>query len=244
MYRIAIVEDEQAIIDYLRFLIEKQNIDDAIAITEYTSTQDYPLEKKNFDLIFLDIGMSFSDKNTLAKNGMELAKEIRKQNKSQPLIIFVTGLFEYVYEAFDVHAFHYLPKPINEAKFAEVFQSAIAYIKNEKEKKMQVLQIRYANSNKIIPLCELSYIESFNHKIILHTNDQTIEYYARISDLELELAGQFFRIHKGYLINLAYVDSYTKTEVVLTNGVRLMISKYKYTDFAKAYLKFIKNEEK
>ena len=65
-------------------------------------------------------------------------------------------------------------------------------------------------------------------------------YYARIGELEDELTDQFFRIHKGYLINLSYVDSYSRTEVELTNGERLLISRYKYVDFVKAYLRFVK----
>ena len=51
---------------------------------------------------------------------------------------------------------------------------------------------------------------------------------------------QFFRVHKGYLVNLAYVEGYSKTELTLTNGEKLLISKYKYQDFVKAYLRFVK----
>nr|WP_296465655.1 LytTR family DNA-binding domain-containing protein [uncultured Acetatifactor sp.] len=35
-----------------------------------------------------------------------------------------------------------------------------------------------------------------------------LEYYAKIGDLEEELAGQFYRIHRGYLINLFHVEGY------------------------------------
>ena len=58
-------------------------------------------------------------------------------------------------------------------------------------------------------------------------------------DLEEELQGQFFRIHKGYLVNLACIDEYNKTEVTLVNGDKLLISKYKYPDFVKAYLRYM-----
>lgn len=36
------------------------------------------------------------------------------------IIIFVTGYEKYVYDAFDVGAFQYLVKPVDEQKFAEV----------------------------------------------------------------------------------------------------------------------------
>ena len=73
----------------------------------------------------------------------------------------------------------------------------------------------------------------------LYMKDGVLEYYAKMSDLEEELQGQFCRVHKGYLINLSYVDEYNKTEVTLTNGDKLLISKYKYEDFVKAYLRFM-----
>ena len=44
---------------------------------------------------------------------------------------------------------------------------------------------------------------------------------------------------KGYLVNLACIDEYNKTEVTLVNGDKLLISKYKYPDFIKAYLRYM-----
>ena len=75
---------------------------------------------------------------------------------------------------------------------------------------------------------------------MLHLRDGKFAYYAKIRDLETELQNQFFRIHKGYLVNLSYVAGYSKTEVTLTNGEKLLLSKYKYQDFVKAYLHFLK----
>ena len=59
---------------------------------------------------------------------------------------------------------------------------------------------------------------------------------------ETELGESFFRIHKGYLVNLSYIKGYSKTEAFLTNGAKILISKYKYQDFVKAYLHFLKKE--
>ena len=58
--------------------------------------------------------------------------------------------------------------------------------------------------------------------------------------MESELGDQFCRVHKRSLVNLAYVEGYSKTELTLTSGEKLLISKYKYQDFVKAYLRFVK----
>ena len=77
------------------------------------------------------------------------------------------------------------------------------------------------------------------HKVILTLKAEKVEYYAKIGELEKQLAGQFYRIHKGYLINLSHVEAYNRSEVTMANGDRLQISKYKYDEFRKAYLEYI-----
>ena len=145
-----------------------------------------------------------------------------------------------MFDAFDVGAFQYLLKPVNEEKFARVFTRAIAQIKAAREKRGRALTFQSANTSKTILLDSIYYIESSDHKVVLHLKDGEFAYYAKIRDLELELQDQFFRIHKGYLVNLSYVAGYSKTEVALTNGEKLLLSKYKYQDFVKAYLHFLK----
>lgn len=177
-------------------------------------------------------------------DGMELARRIRAMpDRPQPILIFVTGYEAYVYDAFDVDAFHYLLKPIDELRFAEIYRRAAARITAKAEQQSRRLVIQYAGTSRVLDPDSIYYMESRDHKIVLHLKDTTLEYYARLGDLEQALQGQFCRIHKGYLVNLAHVEAYTKTEVSLTNGVKLNISKYKYEAFAKTHLHFIQSAE-
>lgn len=97
------------------------------------------------------------------------------------------------------------------------------------------LVIRYQGREKAILLDDIYYMESQNHNIILCLKSGMIQYYGKIGELEEELRGQFYRIHRGYLINLFYVDGYDRTGVRMANGDKLLISRYKYHDFVKAY---------
>lgn len=235
MIKIAICDDEKNIRTYLSSLIRKQKRE--CEIIEYASADEYLSDTKEYDLLFLDIELNSSASDI---DGMNMAKQIRKRGFiKQPIIIFVTGFEKYVYDAFDVGAFQYLLKPVDEEKFANVFNRAVEQILSDAEKQKKKLVIQYANASMTIPLEDIYYIESQNHKVIIHTKNEEPEYYAKIGDLEKELQGQFFRIHKGYLVNLSYVDEYNKTEMVLTNGDKLLISKYKYSDFVKAYLRYM-----
>ena len=236
MIKIAICDDEANIRAYLSSLIGAQSC--PCEIVEYASAGDCLTDHQEFDLLFLDIELTPSGSGL---DGMALARKIREQaTGTQPVIIFVTGYERYVFDAFDVGAFQYLLKPVDEEKFAQVFARAVAQIGTAKEKPGRVLTLQSANTSKTVPLDSIYYIESSNHKVELHLKDGEFACYAKIGDLELELQDQFFRIHKGYLVNLSYVAGYSKTEVTLTNGERLLLSKYKYQDFVKAYLHFLK----
>ncbi len=77
------------------------------------------------DILFLDIQMP-------GKSGMEIAEELRKQHRDT-ILIFVTALSEYVYEAFDVGAFHYLVKPFSDDKLKEVLGKALQQYERQQE---------------------------------------------------------------------------------------------------------------
>ena len=236
MIKIAICDDEANIRAYLSSLIQAQ--DCPCEIVEYASAGDCLADNREIDLLFLDIELT-TDRSGL--DGMALAGQIRERTTgTQPVIIFVTGYERYVFDAFDVGVFQYLLKPVDEEKFAQVFSRAVAQIGTTKEKPGRVLTLQSANTSRTVPLDSIYYIESSNHKVELHLKDGEFACYAKIGDLELELQDQFFRIHKGYLVNLSYVAGYSKRSVTLTNGERLLLSKYKYQDFVKAYLHFLK----
>ncbi|NBI09151.1 DNA-binding response regulator [Colidextribacter sp. OB.20] len=236
MIKIAICDDESNIRAYLSSLIGAQSC--PCEIVEYASAGDCLADHREIDLLFLDIELAPSGSGL---NGMALARKIRERaTGTQPVIVFVTGYERYVFDAFDVGAFQYLLKPVDKEKFAKVFSRAVAQIGTAKEKPGRVLTLQSANTSRTVPLDSIYYIESSNHKVELHLKDGEFACYAKIGDLELELQDQFFRIHKGYLVNLVYVAGYSKGSVTLTNGEKLLLSKYKYQDFVKAYLHFLK----
>ena len=234
MIRIAICDDEAPARACLASLIRAQGRPCEVA--EYASAGDCLADRREIDLLFLDIAL-----NAAGPDGMALARQIREGGPAaRPVIIFVTGYERYVFDAFDVGAFQYLLKPVDEEKFAQVFARAAAQIEAGRDTPARTLTLQSAGVSRTVPLDSIYYIESSNHKVVLRLKDGEFSCYAKIRDLEAELGDQFFRVHKGYLVNLIYVEGYSKTELTLTNGEKLLISKYKYPDFVKAYLRFVK----
>ena len=122
---IAICDDEKAIREQIKELIEKAGL-----CPELFETGDSLLAAgKQFDIVFLDIQME-------GTNGIETAKKLRERDEDT-ILIFITAIREYVFEAFDVAAFHYLLKPIEEDKFREVFHRAERELEKRKSKRRE-----------------------------------------------------------------------------------------------------------
>ena len=129
MIKIAICDDETNIRAYLSSLIEAQSF--PCEIVEYASAGDCLADHREIDLLFLDIELAPADDHL---DGMALARTIRDRTSgTQPVIIFVTGYERYVFDAFDVGAFQYLLKPVDEEKFAQVFARAVEQIMADRE---------------------------------------------------------------------------------------------------------------
>ena len=247
---IAVCDDEENIRIYIKKLIEMQDAD--CLIMEFPSAgellQFWQEEgREQIDILFLDISMD-------GTNGMEAAEQIRNWKEergeavwgSLPFLIFVTGYPEYMPKAFSVNAFQYLVKPIDEKEFEDVFAQAVRefrYLEAKKNMEPREILVRNGNVTRKVLADDIYYIESSNRKIIVFMKSEKIECYGKIGELENELKDGFFRIHKGYLVNMKYVERYSRTEVLMKNGSSLLISKYKYQDFIKAYLGYISEDK-
>ncbi|KAJ50585.1 DNA-binding LytR/AlgR family response regulator [Clostridium tetanomorphum] len=233
MLKIAICDDEihqrTSLINMIEKALQLKNI--KCFIYQYDSGEELLHSKLEMNLYFLDIRM---DK----LSGIETAKKIREINK-EAVIIFITALKEYVFQAFDVRAFHYILKPITEKKLREVLYSALLQFQ---ETDKFILGKTISESFKIF-VKDIFYIESHLRKIKVHTTYDIIEYYYKLSDIESELKDcNFFRCHKSYIVNLKYIRSYDSTFITLKNGEKIYISKYKISDFSKTFMYYLKSE--
>ena len=206
--------------------------DTRYSITEFCSGEELILSPEVFDIYFLDIMM-----NKLT--GIDIAKKLRQHNQKAG-IIFVTAFKDYVFEAFDINAFHYLLKPVSEDKLKKVVHSFINY----SDKNDDFIIAKTTNQSIKIYLNDIIYIEARLRKIIVHTNDTVIEYYFKLSEMEQRLQGyNFFRCHKSYIVNLQYVHSYSNNFITLKNSEEIFLSKYKISEFSKAFMYYLKNGE-
>lgn len=231
MIRIAIVDDEKVIREQIKKLIEKKQTD--CEIDTYGTGEDLLKADSVYDIIFLDIQMD-------GMNGIDTARVLR-QKADNTVLIFITGVKEYVFDAFDVAAFHYLIKPIEENKFWEVCDRAVLEVTKKKQNPSGQIFIKTRSQSITLEQSDVLYIESRAKKVEIHTKTNIVEAYAAISELEKQLVGSFYRCHRGYLVNMAFIAGYENDSITLNNGETIILSKDKYSEFVKVYMRYLKN---
>lgn len=228
--KIAICDDEETLGKKLCALVKKYAGD----CTVFCYTDGFSLLCDNsYDIVFLDIGMKEMD-------GLETARRLRKENR-ETLIIFITALKEYVYESFDVAAFWYLLKPVEEEKFKAVLERAIEECQRRKGSREKQIFVQTKNKNYVLSVQDILYLENQKRKVLIHTKQEVIAFYSPMAKLEEKLGEGFYRCHRGYLVNLAYVASYTGESIQLANRETIYLAKNKYQDFVMQYMRYLRN---
>lgn len=184
----------------------------------------------NYDILFLDIDLG-------EKNGIDLARNMRKRNP-EAILIFVTNFSEYAPEGYEVDAFRYLAKSDIDQKLPSYFSDALTVCRKRQRK----VEIFCEGESIPLPVQALSYVESRGHEQCLHmVGWPREELYTRLTMKQLEqllFPQGFLRIHKQYLVNMAYLRSLQSTNAVLTGGKSLPVGARSYRENKQKFVKW------
>lgn len=235
MFKFAICDDEpimaQGLADRLANYMS-ENPAAAYSAANFSSGRAL-LESGGFDVIFLDIRMERPD-------GMETARLLRRRGE-QGLLIFVTALRECVFDAFQVEAFDYLVKPLNEVSFKRTMDRALQTLH---KRAAGGLVIRRGTGCEVVLPSDIVYCEVLGRKIYIHKRDGTvIDYYDRMENLERRMDGRFFKCHRSYLVNLDCVRGRQAGQVLLPQGETIPASRLRERELTQALLRHMKERD-
>lgn len=232
--KIAVCDDENIFCERLIIAIEQYFGRLEVSCTAYgegeSLLKDYE-QGTRYDALFLDIEMPVLD-------GMKTAEKIRKKGYEGP-IVFLTSHTEMAMEGYEVDAFRFLAKPVQEDKLRQTLQD----IKELLFKKKRFI-IYCEGEEAVLRLNDIRYIEAMNNCVCIVTVDEKYTIRRKISDLEkelLKLADTFVRVHRGYLVNLIHVKKHRGNEIYVTGDKVLPLSRKMAKAFKEQLLMYVRN---
>lgn len=221
-------EQREMITNYIRLAILIQEYDMKINIA--TDDPEEIIEEikksKNTGLYFLDIALQTD------QNGLILAQKIREYDP-RGFIVFVTSHSEMSYMTFKykVEALDFILK--DELQFLQ--RRICECIENVHRKQMKITRaegktMTITRGGRQITL-EYRHIMFFEtsvneHKLIVHTESKSIEFFGKMKDIEDEVGDEFIRCHRAYLVNKKNIKeiNYTEKMIIMKNQMSCPIS--------------------
>lgn len=189
--KIVILEDEFFAAQHLLSLVNSLGYN---VVNTYHSGEDF-LKKTdwNFDAAILDLFLSKT------MTGLQVASHVKERGKP---FIFLTANQDSITlrEAARLSPEAYISKPFHENDI-EAALEIISYGAAPK------LKIRGAHGLEFLNVSDILFIKGDGAYVDIFTIKGMIVQRKLLKEIELELPGNFLRIHRSYLVNENYIDS-------------------------------------
>lgn len=236
--KIAICEDDNTQLEYVKHLVEAwmkagkipSTVDGYVSAEQllFSFDADFP-----YSIYILDIEMG-------EMNGMELAHKIREQD-TDAVIIFLTGLREYALEGYEVGAFRYLIKPIKEQELHRILGEIIQTKEIQKE---AYFLLNLQGELRKIPYDDIWYISSQGHYVEMAYREEKIQWKASFGSLQKEFENNGFVLsRRGILVNVSRIAKVGREECVLDNEEKIPISRSQYKEVNAAFIRYFRGGE-
>lgn len=215
---IGICDDENVIRDKIEKICinETKKYCEDVVIQKYSDGRE--VLEKDFDILILDIEMEDVD-------GIAVKNYFQKRKKDT-IIIFVTSHNEMMSQAFGVNVMGFVTKSYLDNQLQIMLDDAMKRVIN-------TVRIEGVDSRKVC------YIQAEHVYNILHLENETeVSVRCSSADLEkmLEVVG-FIRVHRTYIINMAYVD-HIKDKTVVVNKKEIPVSARLKSKLKKEYSRY------
>jgi DNA-binding LytR/AlgR family response regulator len=229
--RIACCDDEPQCLEQFKAIITdwSASLSDTVEVVFFSDGQAL-LRGWNalgpFHIVLLDIMMP-------GVNGYDIARRIRDLD-DEVLLVFLTGIKEYVFRGYEVSAFRYLLKPIAGSKLADVLDRALERLR---ETGGDRLMIRCGNELTCLSPEDLLYVECIKHYARIVTMGLESKCRSRMSDMEHALAGPtIIRCHRAYLINLLHAVRINDEDILMRDGKVIPMARSKRKEVRERFL--------
>ena len=100
--------------------------------------------------------------------------------------------------------------------------------------------LNFKNKYYTINTGDITYIEVMGHNLYIHTVMDKTVFRQTMAEIERMLPNDIFcRCHNSYVVNLKYIDEFSRTEIILNNGTVLPIGRKYCNDFQKKFIRYM-----
>lgn len=210
-----IIDDEPLAVELLEDFVSKIAFLKLVASCSNGFDATEIIEKKEIDLIFIDIEMSnFS--------GIEVIKSL----VNRPMFIFTTAYTHYAIEGFNLNAVDYLVKPIPFHRFLKSATRAHNLFKLTQKKNIepnlglptqQFIFVKSEYESIKINLEDIKYIESLKDYLKIYTHQpKPILTLSSLKSFEEKLGDlNFVRVHKSYIVSINHIYSVQRNRIII-----------------------------
>lgn len=223
--KIAVCDDELQTIDqintYLHQIEEEEGL--RFQIFNFSTGEDLLQHMpRDIDILLLDITMA-------EISGIEAAHALRGEG-ADFYLFFITSNPQYALEGYSVHAYAFLCKPLQYAHL----KTYILDVSNRLDRqKPDAIELKNGTTSTIINCSDLLYAEVYGHVCTaVLCNGERITFKTPLDKLEAQLKNRnFFRCHKSYLVNLNQVRSIRSSDIVMSDGTVIALSRIRKQEF-------------
>jgi len=213
MIRCIAIDDEPLALDLLEDNISKVPYLQLIAKCDDALEATKVLNETTIDLVFLDIQMP-------GLTGLQFIQSITQK----PMFILVTAYEKYALEGFNLDVIDYLVKPVSLERFMKACNKAMEYYllktRNDSDEKA-VIDYLFVNVDysllKVVH-SDIMWIEGLKDYIKIHLRSSSKPVVTRMTMKSIEdtlPSAKFIRVHKSYIVSIAYVTAVRKNSVFI-----------------------------
>ena len=240
MIKFAIYEKDRRFLEIVRNklyeTICKNKFNARITPLDDTAAALDSIEREPYDVMFISISESDS-------SGFEIAAKAREKSRDT-IIVFGSESEKLLFKSMDYQPFNLVIKSLTDKK---------EQMNAELERITVMIACRFNQSRYIsvgdnmIQIDKIGYIKSSGHYLEYHCRGSVLTVRENISDAEKRLCNcDFLRIHRQYIVNMAYIKRFypTAQQITLINGEMLPVSRAKRSEIAEEYSNFKQNHNR
>lgn len=235
--KIAVIEDKKPHRDLLVHYLEewRRGQERSVTVEAFGSGESFWFryeEERDYDVLILDIQMP-------GINGMELARRVREAD-GDIVIVFATGVSDYLEEGYEVEALHYLVKPLSQEKLERCMEKAL-------KRRRQERFVTVHGGEGILKISQerINYVEARGRGCCVGRVKvpEELEVRESLSEMESLLEPEeFMKCHRSYLCSIGNIRRIDRGSVEFDDGSSIPVSRRLYQQVNRRFMAYFRRK--